>query len=206
LIHATIKGNIWVNKMKVLVIYAHFNPKSFNHAILESFTKGLKDGGHTYDVVDLYDTKFDPCTKPEDLAQFAGGQMPRDVLDQQEKVTAADGLVFIFPRYDWTYPAILKGWIQRVFSYGYAYRMSEKGIEGLLHPNKALLISTTNAPQEFYEKSGLDDAYKKISNMSLRNYSGIADVNHVTFYSLSAIDEESRKKYLEKTYHLGKEF
>jgi NAD(P)H dehydrogenase (quinone) len=192
--------------MKVLVIYAHFNPKSFNHAILEAFTKGLKDGGHTYDIVDLYDIKFDPCTKPEDLAQFSGGEMPRDVLHQQEKVSVADGLVFIFPRYDWTYPAILKGWIQRVFSYGYAYRMSEKGIEGLLHPNKALLISTTNAPQEFYEKSGLDDAYKKISNTSLKDYSGIDDVNHVTFYSLSGIDDESRMKYLENTYHLGKEF
>lgn len=195
-----------MKKMKVLVIYAHFNPKSFNHAILEAFTEGLNDGGHTYDVVDLYATNFDPCTKPQDLAQFSGDQMPRDVLEQQEKVTNADGLVFIFPRYDWTYPAILKGWIQRVFSYGYAYRMSENGIEGLLHPNKALLISTTNAPQEFYEKSGLDDAYKKISNTSLRDYSGIADVNHVTFYSLSLIDDEGRKKYLENTYQLGKAF
>jgi NAD(P)H dehydrogenase (quinone) len=192
--------------MKVLVIYSHFNPQSFNHAVLEAFTKGLKDGGHTYEIVDLYAIKFDPCTKPEDLAQFSGKQMPKDVLDQQEKVAAADGLVFIFPRYDWTYPAILKGWIQRVFSYGYAYRISEEGIEGLLHPNKALLISTTNAPQEFYENSGLDDAYKTISNTSLRDYSGIADVNHVTFYSLNVIDDESRKKYLETTYHLGKEF
>jgi NAD(P)H dehydrogenase (quinone) len=94
----------------------------------------------------------------------------------------------------------------QLFSYGYAYRISENGIEGLLHPNKALLISTTNAPQEFYEKSGLDDAYKKISNTSLRDYSGIADVNHVTFYSLSLIDDEGRKKYLENTYQLGKAF
>jgi NAD(P)H dehydrogenase (quinone) len=192
--------------MKVLVVYAHPNPRSFNHAVLEAFTKGLKDGGHTYEVVDLYAIKFDPCAKLEDLAQFSGGQMPREVLDQQEKVAAADGLVFIFPRWDWTYPAILKGWIQRVFSYGYAYRMSEKGVEGLLHPNKALLISTTMAPKEFYETSGLKEAYEKISNTTLRDYSGIANVNHVTFYALTIVDDETRKKYLEKAYRLGKEF
>lgn len=68
--------------MKVLVVYAHPNPQSFNHAVLESFTKGLKDGEHTFEVVDLHAIKFDPCTKLEDLAQFTGGQMPEDVLDQ----------------------------------------------------------------------------------------------------------------------------
>jgi NAD(P)H dehydrogenase (quinone) len=81
--------------MKVLVVYAHPNPQSFNHAILEAFTKGLKDGGHTFEVVDLHAIKFDPCTKLEDLAQFTGGQMPRDVLEQQEKLAAADGLAAI---------------------------------------------------------------------------------------------------------------
>ncbi len=192
--------------MKVLVVYAHPNPQSFNHAVLEEFTKGLKDGGHTFEVVDLYAIKFDPCTKLEDLTQFTGGQMPRDVLDQQEKVAAADGLVFIFPRLDWTYPAILKGWIQRVFSYGYAYKYTEKGVEGLLHPNKALLISTTMAPEEFYETSGVEDAYKKISNTTLRDYSGIANVDHVTFYALTSVDDETRKKYLETAHRLGKEF
>ncbi len=192
--------------MKVLVVYAHPNSKSFNHAVLEAFTKGLKGGGHAYEVVDLYSIDFNPCTKLEDLAQFSGGQMPKDVLDQQEKVSSADGLVFIFPRLDWTYPAILKGWIQRVFSYGFAYSFSEKGVRGLLHHKRALLISTTMAPEEFYEKSGLKDAYEKISNTTLRDYSGIANVDHVTFYALTVVDDETRKKYLEKTYRLGKEF
>ncbi len=60
--------------MKVLVVYAHLSPQSFNHAVLEAFTKGLKDGGHTSEVVDLYASKFDPCEKLQDLAQFTGGK------------------------------------------------------------------------------------------------------------------------------------
>ncbi len=133
--------------------------------------------------------------------------MPRDVLDQQEKVAAADALVFIFPRLDWTYPAILKGWIQRVFSYGYAYVASKEGIKGLLRPKKALLIDTTGVAEEFYETSGLNDAFEKIINTTLRNWSGIPKVDHFTFYGpLTKVDDETRKKYLEKAYRLGKEF
>ena len=69
--------------MKVLVVYAHPNPKSFNHAVLAEFTRGLKDGGHTYEVVDLYAVDFDPRVKLEELAQFSGGEVANDALNQQ---------------------------------------------------------------------------------------------------------------------------
>ena len=71
--------------MNVLVVYAHPNPNSFNHAILESFTKGLKDGGKTFEVSDLNATEFNPSLGFEDFAQVTGEQMPQDVLDQQAK-------------------------------------------------------------------------------------------------------------------------
>ena len=53
--------------MKVLIVYAHPNPKSFNHAVLENFARGLTDGGHTYEVVDLYEIKFDPVYNLQDF-------------------------------------------------------------------------------------------------------------------------------------------
>jgi NAD(P)H dehydrogenase (quinone) len=192
--------------MKVLVVYAHPNPKSFNHAILEAFTKGLMEKGHEYEIVDLYQTKFDSNTKTEDLVQFRGGQMPKEVLDQQNKVSSADSLVFIFPRWDWTYPAILKGWIQRVFSYGFAYKISDKGVESLLKHNKALLINTTGGTEEFYKTSGLQNAFEKIYEATLKNYSGITNVTDVTFYAISMVDDKTRKEYLENAYKIGKEF
>jgi len=55
--------------MKVLVVYAHPNPQSFNHAVLEAFTRGLRDGGHTFEVDDLYAIKFDPCLKLGELVE-----------------------------------------------------------------------------------------------------------------------------------------
>ena len=92
--------------MKVLVVYAHPNSQSFNHAILEWFTEGLKEGGHNYEIVDLYGIRFNPCLGLEELAQFSGCQMPKDVLRQQEKVAQADALAFIYPVWNWAYHAI----------------------------------------------------------------------------------------------------
>jgi len=193
--------------MKVLTVYAHPNPQSFNHAVLEEFTKGLKDGGHTFEVVDLYASKFDPCEKLEDLAQFTGGQMPKDVLDQQEKVAAADAMVFIGPVRGWSVPTILKGWLDRVFSHRFAYRFTEKGgAVGLLTHKKALLILTTGFPEQIYRTSGAKDALKKIIiDLSLKMM-GVQNAEQVFLYGVSAVDDETRKKYLERAYRLGKEF
>jgi NAD(P)H dehydrogenase (quinone) len=193
--------------VKVLVVYAHPNPKSFNHAILEEFTRGLEDGGHSFEVVDLYAINFDPITKLEDLVQFSGGQMPGDVLEQQGKVTASDALVFIHPTHDWTYPAILKGWIIRVIgAYGFGYKVENGKMIGLLTNKKALFITTTGAVEEYYQALGLTEAYMKISNTSFKHLGGIPDVKHVTFYGVPAVDDETRKNFLEKAYQLGKEF
>ena len=191
--------------MKVLIVYAHPNPKSFNHAILEEFTRGLNDGGHTYEVADLYAVDFDPRVKLEELAQFSGGQVANDALNHQQKVASADALAFIHPMWGWSIPAILKGWLERVFSYGFAYTTSEKGMEGLLKHNKALVLSTTGGPEDYYKFSGYLDAHMKIAN-GFFNPSGINNVEYTCFYAVQSVADDERKKYLETAYHLGKEF
>ena len=192
--------------MKVLVVYAHPNPDSFNHAILESFTKGLEHGGNTFEITDLYAIKFNPSLKPEDFAQFAGKPMPQDVLDQQAKVTQADGLAFIFPIWWFSCPAILKGWIDRVLSRGYAYKFTEAGPVSLLKNKKALLINTTGGPEQEYKASGKGDTIKDLYREIFSEACGIPNVEHVFFYFIDHVDDETRKKYLEQVYHLGKEF
>ena len=129
--------------MKVLIVYAHPSPQSFNHAILESFTKGLGEAGHTYEVVDLYAINFNPCLSGEDFAMFMEGKTPDDIRAQQEKVSQADGIVFIHPSWWSGPPAILKGWIDRVLSMGFAYMVDEKdgSHSGLLKNQKALVIN-----------------------------------------------------------------
>ena len=192
--------------MNVLVVYAHPNPDSFNHAVLESLTKGLEDGGNNFEVADLYAIGFNPALGIEDMVQFTGGQMPQDVLDQQAKVARADGLAFIFPIWWLSCPAILKGWIDRVLSRGFAYKFGERGMEGLLKHEKALLISTTGGPEQKYKALGTAERIKGIFTELLKDDCGIANVEYVFLHALDLADEETRKKYLERVYHLGKEF
>jgi NAD(P)H dehydrogenase (quinone) len=195
--------------MRMLTVIANPNPKSFNHAILESFTKGLRAGGHTVEVVDLHAIGFDPRAKMEDRAQFMKGPMPPDVLEQQQKVTQADALVFISPVLWGNVPAMLKGWFDRVFSIGFAIRppaKGEMGPQGLLKLEKALIINTTLTPEMFYEYSGIGKVIIKNIDDYILKTSGVKKVEHVFFYSVNMVGDEVRKGYLQKAYQLGKEF
>ena len=194
--------------MNVLVVYAHPNPQSFNHAILECFTGGLAEAGHTCEVVDLYGINFNPCLSGEDFAKLMEGKASDDVKAQQEKVSQADGIVFIHPIW-WTGPpAILKGWIDRVFSMGFAYILDEKDGHptGLLKNQKALVINTAGGTEEEAKTYGSIDALKKIQDELMLGFCGINDVNHVIFYNVIMTDDATRKGYLAEARNLGKAF
>jgi NAD(P)H dehydrogenase (quinone) len=191
--------------MKVLVVYAHPNPKSFNHAVLEFFKKGLKEGGHSYDVVDLYAEKFNPSIQPEDFGQFRGQPMPKDVQKQQERLAQAEALVFIGPALGWFIPAIMEGWIQRVFSFGFAWKADQTGMIGLLTQKKGLYIFTTGNPEPYYQATGLGDSMRNILGMTLSE-SGIKNVDFLFLYWVAGVDDATRKQYLEQVYQKGKEF
>jgi NAD(P)H dehydrogenase (quinone) len=194
--------------MKVLVVYAHPNPKSFSHAIMEEFTRGLGDSGHTFETVDLYGIGFDPRMTPEDLAQFRGGQMPEDVREQQGKVAQAQGLAFISPVYWGNVAAILEGWFQRVFSMGFAFgppQPGKVGPSGLLTHAKALLMCPTMAKEPLYEATGVDAAMKTRLVDYVLKYCGVKQADCVLLHGAS-FDAEARKKHLERVYQLGKDF
>jgi NAD(P)H dehydrogenase (quinone) len=191
--------------MKVLVVYAHPNPQSFNHAILESFTDGLKKAGHSCEVSDLYAAGFDACFKSPDFAQFSGGKMPADVVREQQKVAGADAMAFIYPVWWWAPPAILKGWYDRVLAAGFAYGEDEQGKPvGLLKHKKVVLITTTLGEEESYQGTGIAEAITTIDRATFTVICGIPNVEHVFLYSVAAGDE-TRKKYLELVHKLGQD-
>lgn len=246
--------------MRVLTIYAHHSPTSFCHAIMEQFCAGLRDGGHTNELVDLYAIGFDPVIRdrdepnwiddsiPEDvlvhmrirerMIEKAGNPLkrfllkrwmgksdgldlvrkvrdlggPRDVLKQQEKVARAEALAFIAPVYFVGFPAILKGWIERVFTLGFAFGLKPEGWRGdirgrvpLLTHKKALIINTTIFDQAAYD-SGLGAAIKTLVDDFALKYPGIQSVEHVYFHAVHGADDAARKACLERAYDLGKNF
>lgn len=244
--------------MKVLVIYAHPNPKSFTHAILDHFVRGLREGGHSFEIVDLYKIKFNPVLQdmdssffvddqmPEELfhqmdmrkmiVELAGGpvkraiarfyiknktdkelirligsQKPRDVLEQQKKVADADILVFITQVIWMHFPALVKGWMERVLTYGFAYRLNNEGWKGdpdgripLLKIRKAIILQPTFFDEKAYRERGFKVAMEKlIDDWSLR-YPGVEKVDHLYFHSILSVSAETRLRYLEAAYLKGK--
>ncbi|MFW9831667.1 MAG: NAD(P)H-dependent oxidoreductase [Candidatus Thorarchaeota archaeon] len=191
--------------MKVLVVFGHPNPNSFNNAVLDSFTKGLKDGGHSFEISNLYAQNFNPSFQGEDFVQFQGKPMPLDVQAEQKKLANADALVLIGPVLGWFIPAILEGWLQRIMSWGFAWTADKDGMYGHLKHEKGLYIFTTGNPEEFYKTTGLGAAMNKILHSTLTE-TGIKSAETVLLYQVSSVDDATRKQYLEKVYQLGKEF
>jgi NAD(P)H dehydrogenase (quinone) len=193
--------------MKVLVIYAHPNPKSFNHAVVEEFTRGLAEAGHEYEIADLYAEKFDPLINLDDLGQFSGQPLPQDVLDQQASVSRANAMVFIGPIHGWSVPAMLKGWIDRVLSHDFAYRLDETGnVEGLLNHEKALFVVSMGFPEQVFRGTGAEDAFRKIYLDLTLKFMGVKSANLVSLYAVDAVGQEGREDYLRQIYRLGREF
>lgn len=139
--------------------------------------------------------------------------MPKDVVAQQEKVAQAEGLVFIAPVFWLGFPAILKGWVERVFAYGFAYYLTPEGWSGdlggrvpLLHHKKALVISTTFFREDDYKEAGLRKAMTTVIDDFGLRYPGVKEVEHIYFYAVCGVDDDTRRSYLQRAYRLGKEF
>jgi NAD(P)H dehydrogenase (quinone) len=147
-----------------------------------------------------------------DVVKLVRKFRPRDVLEQQEKITQAQALAIIAPVWFVGFPAILKGWIERVFTYGFAFSMKPEGWQGeiqgripLFKHEKALIISTTLFNEKAY-LAGLGPAMKRLIDDFGFRYPGIKNVEHVFFYSVSAVDAVTRQSYLQQAYCLGREF
>lgn len=184
--------------MKHVVVYAHPNPESLNHAILETTVNALKNNGHEVVVRDLYALDFQPVLKPEDTAAMKAGQTPQEIKTEQEFITQADAITFIYPIW-WTgLPAILKGYVDRVFSYGFAYGSGEEGIMKMLTGKKGFIINTHGTPNEIYDRIGMTDGLKITSDTGIFDFVGIESVGHLFFGSIGYLDDEAYKGMLKE--------
>lgn len=194
--------------MKVLVIYTHPNPKSFNHAILETVLKGLKESKHEVKEKDLYKLDIKNTLDKKDLETLLGGDTPKDIKTEQEDISWAEALIFIYPTWWYDRPALLKGWIDRVWSNNFAYEYVDKKAKGLLTHNKALVITTLGSSEEDFDnlRPGDKEAIKIPMVHGTLNFCGIKNVDFKPFYGFVDNTEKERKAILEEIYLLAKDF
>lgn len=166
--------------MNVLLVYAHPEPRSLNGSLKDFAVKHIEDAGHVVQVSDLYamnwkasldandsldtqpGTRFDPSL--DSKRAFRDGRQSPDIALEQEKLKWADAVILQFPLWWFSMPAILKGWVERVYAYGFAYgvgehsdaRWGDRYGEGTMAGKRAMLIVTTGGWESHYSPRGIN--------------------------------------------------
>ncbi len=177
--------------MKNLIVYAHPNSGSLNHFFKQTVLVSLQDSGEEVAIRDLNEINFNPVLSLEDMIGQRMGKVADDVQTEQDFITWADRLIFIYPIW-WTgMPAIMKGYIDRVFSYGFAYRYDQGVQKGLLTGKKTIIINSHGKSNAEYEAMGMDKALALTSDTGIFTYSGLEIQQHFYFDKADRASAES---------------
>ncbi|MFH0265447.1 NAD(P)H-dependent oxidoreductase [Vibrio rumoiensis] len=166
--------------MNHLIIYAHPSAESLNATIKNNLTDMLK-GEHEVQIRDLHQLNFNPVLSEQDLSGQRSGVVAEDVKTEQQLIEWAECLTFIYPIWWAGMPAIMKGYIDRVFSYGFAYRYVQGKQLGLLSHKKVVVINTQGKSAEEYQSSGMDKAITLTSDFGIFQYCGMNVTAHLIF-------------------------
>ncbi|UXN72879.1 NAD(P)H-dependent oxidoreductase [Devosia sp. A8/3-2] len=135
--------------MRVHVIHAHPVETSFNRALFDAVVGELTDNGHEVDALNLYDEQFDAVLSREERLNYheVPGNLTPAIKPYVDRLRAAEAIVFVHPVWNYGYPAILKGYFDRIFLPGVAFVMEGGGDRGRLVPNltnirKAAFVTT----------------------------------------------------------------
>ncbi|HCI4637565.1 TPA: NAD(P)H-dependent oxidoreductase [Klebsiella quasipneumoniae subsp. quasipneumoniae] len=166
--------------MKVLLIYAHPEPRSLNGGLKDFAIRHLQQAGHEVQVSDLYAMRWKAGYDADDSGAppvgefwrptldskqaFSQGTQSADIAAEQEKLLWADTVIFQFPLWWFSMPAIMKGWIDRVYAWGFAYGVGEHSDrhwgdrygEGTFVGKRAMLIVTAGGWAEHYSSRGIN--------------------------------------------------
>lgn len=187
--------------MNVLIIFDHPRRDSFCGAVLDNLTAGLGVAGHSVEVADLRAEGFDPRLAPADEPDWGNAEKVYGdaVLAEQARMLRNDALAFVFPVWWWSLPATTKGWIDRVWSHGFAY-----GARKLPH-RKALLLGTAAGSADYYARRGSEQAMRVQILSGMMAYCGIDNAEmHLLFGALG--DGSVRTRHLDTARALGESY
>jgi putative NADPH-quinone reductase len=187
--------------MKILVILAHPASSSFNHAIARVVCETIGDNGHQVIFHDLYVESFDPLLRKEEIPEK--GTVPGSIQRYCEELRLAEGIVIIHPNWWGQPPAILKGWVDRVFRPGIAYRFKEsdsgEGVPiGLLKAKDVIIFNTSNTSDP-RERSVFGDPLDTLWRRCIFELCGVQNIHRRTFTVVDTSTPEERRKWLEET-------
>jgi len=204
--------------MKALIIHAHPEEKSFSSALKNTAVEYFSSNGNEVKVSDLYKMGFNPVGGKHDFKEsnnkdffkyqieqanaFSKDLFADDVKDELEKFLWADVIIFNFPLWWFSVPAILKGWVDRVFAMGFCYGAG-KGIyeKGTFRDKTSFLCLTTGGPSVSYEVDGMNGDINNILfhiNHGMLHFVGMKVLPQFVCYGAARLSEEERNEKLKE--------
>jgi len=203
--------------MNILIIYAHPEPLSFNGALKNLAVEVLTGAGHSVQVSDLYAMNFNPAGGPNDFLEredpnffayqreqicaSAASLFVPELKAEMDKLVWADFVIFQFPLWWFSVPAILKGWVDRVFAMGFSYNYGRTYENGVFRGKRAMLAFTTGGPAAFYTATGrngsIDELVRHVQQGML-HFIGLDVLPPFIAYGAARATADDRAAYLEE--------
>ncbi|MNC06832.1 Glutathione-regulated potassium-efflux system ancillary protein KefF [compost metagenome] len=203
--------------MNVLIVHAHNEPQSFNTSMLNLAVEALSGQGHDVVVSDLYAMKFNPVASADDFHQransdhlvyaleqrngYSTGTLASDILEELDKIKWADLIIFNFPIYWFSMPAIMKGWFDRVFISGYCYGGARIYDRGGLKDKKAMLAFSLGGQDHMFGPGAVHgelEALLQPIQRGVLGYVGLTVLPPFVAFHVPYISQEARQEYLEQ--------
>lgn len=184
--------------MNVLVVLGHPDPDSLNAALALACVQALKADGHEVVFHDLCAEGFDPALPATEALR--GAELPDEIGRHCAELAAAEGIVVVHPNWWGKPPAVLAGWVDRVFRPGLAYEFVEgdggEGVPvGLLRADRAVVLNTANTEQG-REQAVFGDPLERFWRDCVFGLCGVGDVRRRTFGIVCTSTEAERKGWL----------
>lgn len=173
--------------MKQAVIVGHPNPDSFTLSVAETYCEALRKRGHHPLLRDLYRMEFDPCLRADEIPR-PGFRPGKDVVAERAQIADAEVFVFIYPLWFNAPPAIVKGYVDRVFTHGFGYGPPPGGgvNQPLLGDHRMLSFTSSGAPNDWLDQEGGWNALRTLFDGHLSRVCGLGVLDHVHFGEIVA--------------------
>ncbi|HXQ12258.1 MAG TPA: NAD(P)H-dependent oxidoreductase [Caulobacteraceae bacterium] len=167
--------------MKHAVIVAHPNAQSFNLTMARAYETAARALGHAVIVRDLYRLGFNPCLAADELPSADGFHPGADVASERALLADVDVFCFVYPLWLDSPPAILKGYLERVFGYGFAFERGPAGNTPLLEGRSMISVSSSGAPTAWVRQTGDWSALSTLFDGHFAEVCGLSFVDHLHF-------------------------
>ncbi|WP_161974962.1 NAD(P)H-dependent oxidoreductase [Bacillus timonensis] len=183
--------------MNHLIVFTHPDKNSFNGALLERYGSELQKKGHNVKIRDLYRLNFYPALSREEYLESFNGKYKEDVKIEHSFIDWSDIITFINPIWWAGIPALTKGYMDRIFSYGFAYTLDKGTPVPLLGEKKAITIFTGGQPENLYRENGMLKSMRQIIEEGLFEFCGLQNAGSLYFGNIIMASNEERKEMLD---------